>query len=339
MGKGSQNPEAVSLLDGSKVMKIHLVKTNPHVEYSESQTKRLQKLWKTSSHYHDLVDSGEQADLIVVADIAGPNWFKDLRENVLVNRYPKKSFAISDSDFPFPLLHGVYTSATYHLAFRSRFRSAGYNLYPEKYMNPSIQSHSGDAFLHDKKYLGSFMGRDSAPVRLKIFNLNGLEDLYIYDTSHEFAAFGESPQDKNLWQNRYLSIMDSSKYAICPRGVGPASLRLFESMKLGVAPILLSDDWILPKGPDWSSFALMLKEGDAHRLHEILKSHEHEYAERGQKARLAYETYFSEESYFNYLIDQIIEIKKSQILPEALFWSCRNIIVGYWKLKSRISGR
>ena len=37
-------------------------------------------------------------------------------------------------------------------------------------------------------------------------------------------------------------------------------MRLFEAMRLGVAPIIASDDWVYPRGPDWSACSVVIKE-------------------------------------------------------------------------------
>lgn len=316
-------------------LKVHILPATLSADDKILQKNRLEKLWTFSSRFHQLVEDADSADIILVTDLNGPDWFSSLRNNKIVNRYPSKSFAISDSDFPMPLLHGIYTSGSQRFLHKQRFRTAAYNLYPEEFLNSYIQIHSGNAYDKPKKYLGSFMGRDSAPVRKQIFHIKHENDLYLYNTTHQFAAFGESPQDKNTWRRRYVDILESSKYSICPRGVGPASMRLFESMRIGVAPVILADNWIFPQGPDWNSFALIIKEKDAPRLHQILKSHASEYEERGRLSRDAFKAYFSEENYFNYLIDQIIDIKNKQYIPERYFWMCRNLKVAYWKFRRR----
>jgi len=293
-------------------MKAYVISANTGIDESQSQRHRILKLWEISSRRHELVDKGEIADVILVADLAGPDWFSDLRNNQLISRYPDKSFAISDSDFPFPLLHGIYTSATRRMAFKSRFRSAGYNLYPNHYMNPFLEIHSGRAYENKKKYLYSFSGRDSSPVRFRLFELTGGPDTWIYNTSAQFAAFGKSPESKEPWQKKYVQIINDSKYALCPRGVSAASLRLFECMRMGVAPVIISDEWLLPEGPEWESFSLFIPEKDVHCLSDILKAHESEYASRGKLARMAYERYFSNNVYFDYIIDLCMSIKNSE---------------------------
>jgi hypothetical protein len=318
-------------------MKVHLISARTGAEEeSISQRNRLMNLWSISSRRHEITDSAEIADIILVSDLAGPNWFVDLRCNRSVNLYPEKSFAISDSDYAFPLLHGIYTSATNRLPFITRFRSAGYNLYPDEYLNPHLIDHSGDAYKNEKKYLYSFVGRDSSPVRNDLFKLTPQKDILICNSTNSFAAFGPSPEPKENWQKKYVQILNDSKYSLCPRGVGAASLRLFESLKMGVAPVILSDNWMLPEGPEWSQFLIQVPECKASSISEILKYHESEYAQRGMLARKAFESYFSNDVYFDYLIDLCTRISDSQQIPERLFWSLRNALVSVWKKNKKL---
>ncbi len=133
-----------------------------------------------------------------------------------------------------------------------------------------------------------------------------------------------------------MEMMEASKYALCPRGVGAASMRLFEAMKMGVAPIIVSDEWIMPNGPDWSRCSIRVKEKDVRRIHEIALENESRYVELGKNAKDAYDRYFTDRVYFNYLVDQMIDLTETQSIPEQWFWKMRNAAVVWWKIRQRI---
>lgn len=80
-----------------------------------------------------------------------------------------------------------------------------------------------------KKYLASFMGRISThPLRAQMRNeLSGLKDVFVYDG--------------NLGTSLFVRKLLQSKVALCPRGYGGTSFRFYESMQLGVPPVLISD--------------------------------------------------------------------------------------------------
>lgn len=316
-------------------MKIHISSLLAEGPSASNQEKILYSLWEKSNRSHHLVKGARDADLVLFCDIAGPSWFAGLRKNPEIWRNPSKFFAISDTDRPMPLLHGIYTSAHKKLKYQSRYRSAAYNLYPENQRNQFVESFPGRAEELPKNYLFSFTGRDSAEVRKALFRLPPNPEVFVVNTTDKFNLFGDSLATQAEWEQKYCDTIAASKFCVCPRGVGSASVRLFESMRMGVAPIILSDDWIFPKGPDWSEFALIAPEKDVDRLYEIAKMHEGRALEMGRKARLAYETYFADEVYFNYLVDQMVDIQRNQKIPERVFWSCRNLFVFWWKLRKK----
>jgi hypothetical protein len=45
----------------------------------------------------------------------------------------------------------------------------------------------------------------------------------------------------------YLDIMNRSKFALCPSGSGPNSIRLWECVEMGIIPVLLADTYAPPK--------------------------------------------------------------------------------------------
>jgi hypothetical protein len=116
--------------------------------------------------------------------------------------------------------------------------------------------------------------------------------------------------------------MCSSKFVLCPRGDGCGSIRLFEAMELGIAPVILSDRWLPPKGPEWHKFALFVKESDLLNLPHIIESHASEYEERGRLARKAWEEYFSDSVVFNRCMEAIEDLKKDRIalLDRLIFY-------------------
>jgi hypothetical protein len=317
-------------------MKVFLTSAVPKSEKNEDQEAKLLWLWEQSDHQHDVVYDPASADFILISNIAGEGWFQDLRNHPVVNRYPRKSFAISDSDRPMPLLRGIYTSGSKKLWFPSRYRTGAYNLYSQDRKNPRVEGHPGDAYNHSKKYLFSFTGRDSAPVRTDLFNLPFNERAPIINTTSKFSAFDHGLENQELWEKNYTEMMEESKYALCPRGVGPASMRLFEAMKMGVAPMILSDYWILPKGPDWSQCSVLVQEKDVRQIHEIALKHESRYVELGKNAKGVYDHYFADNVYFNYLVDQMIDMTETQRIPERCFWQMRHAVVAWWKFRQRI---
>lgn len=312
-------------------MKIYLTSASPN---KIEQCKKLEKLWHLSSKRHSLCHQVEEADLIIVTDISGHHWFQDLRENKNIKN-PSKCFVLADGDIPMPLLHGIYTSNHRGLKFKSRFRTGAYNLFSEQVHNPFILQSSGNAYLYSKKFLYSFVGQDSSFIRKKLFQMKpNREDVLISNSTSYFNAYNH--QESHLkHQERYSDIIMHSKFALCPKGTSGASIRLFEVMKMGVAPVIISDDWILPSGPQWEECSIIIKEKNLNQIDHLLERQEKNYERMGRMAQEVYQKFFADEVYFDYVIEQVLDIKKNQKIPEFLFWSLRNFVMRYWILRQR----
>ena len=81
---------------------------------------------------------------------------------------------------------------------------------------------------------------------------------------------------------RYNNILSDSIFSLCPEGTGPNTIRLWESMAIGVIPVIFSDDWIPPKitGLDWSDFSVFIKNTNLKDTISILSSFSEEELER-----------------------------------------------------------
>lgn len=303
---------------------------------ARNQYEKLCALWQRSDKKHVLVEPDDKPDLIFMTDISGPGWFSELRNNRLANANPNKCFAVSDTDFPMPLLHGIYTSAHTGLAFASRYRSGSYNLYPDDQKNEFVENCTTCVADYKKRHLYSFQGRDSSNVRKQLFAQPPQTGALIENTTSIYSGFGGQLPNHRENQLRYFEVMRESNFVLCPRGVGAGSIRLFEAMSLGVAPVILSDRWILPEGPDWVSCAIRLKESEISNIYHILTSVEHLSLEMGRRSQAEYQKYFSDDSYFNFLVDSALSIQNRQKIPEQIFWRLRNHIVNSWKLSQQL---
>ncbi len=197
-----------------------------------------------------------------------------------------------------------------------------------KVSNPFVDKHfENRTVVKEKQYLFSFKGRDSHPVRNKLFQMKfKRQDITIIDSS-EFNLWSEKEFDKEKIFEDYCNLILDSKFTLCPAGSGVNSIRLFESMQLGVAPVIISDRWRYPSGPDWQDFSIIIPESQIHNLEEIVCGYEAVYAEMGQKARQAYDNYFAEPVCFNYMVDNSLEILRTQKIPKSWYWKARYLIV------------
>lgn len=109
------------------------------------------------------------------------------------------------------------------------------------------------------KYLATFCGSfDTHPVRRK------MRDVLRGDA--RFCVVGPTGT------GAFCRLMHDSKYALCPRGYGPTSYRLYEAIQMGCVPVYIYDDIVLPYQDiiNWNSFCVMVHINDVDRLPAIL---------------------------------------------------------------------
>ena len=82
----------------------------------------------------------------------------------------------------------------------------------------------------------------------------------------------------------------------------------------------------------WEEFSILIKEKNIKDLEKIVESQCDNFLEMGQKAGKAFEAYFAEDVYFNYVIDNCLDIMKNQIIPEVIYWKLKPLIIFAKKL-------
>jgi hypothetical protein len=276
---------------------------------------RLAKLCRTEDL--KLVSTPETANLILVVDIFEAGLYAGLRHNQVWQKCPAKSFAYYEGDCPPNFLHGLHASASKALAGSGRFQACAYPVHQLCY--PNLHPSVAELAATPKDLLFSFAGRASHRVRRQLFAKNfNRADLLVEETSG-YSHFADNTENRARTRRHYWQMAARSKYALCPRGAGTSSIRIFEMMEAGIAPVIVADDWLPPLGPSWEKFALFVPESEIGSIYEKVKAHEDEYAEHGQLARQAWERYFSPENYWNFILDSIRWIQENQKYPEFLY--------------------
>jgi len=127
----------------------------------------------------------------------------------------------------------------------------------------------------------------------------------------------------------YVSILQKSKFILCPRGFSPSSWRCFETMKVGRVPVIVSDEWVPPPGLPWDKFSIRIPEAEVESIPALLESLEYRAEEMGKKARQEWFAHFSIEQSFNWLISRCLEIQP--FVPEYQSFLKRNRLPEIWR--------
>jgi hypothetical protein len=241
---------------------------------------------------HALTEDPAEAEIILFVG-AGRKYHGDIKASPLVRQYPRKGFVYDEQDNVIPSLPGVYTGLRPDVARRPFFRTGFF-----------LRVFDNDRVVHQPdmngcSFLYSFRGRASnARVRRAVLGLQHPR-AYLRDSDS-----GQSDQDVE-----YAETLQASKFVLCPRGLGPSTWRLYETMKAGRVPVILSDEWVPPRGPDWHQFSLRVAEKDCAQVPELCEKLEWAAPEMGRIARHAWENWFSREAAFHRVVDWCLAIR------------------------------
>ena len=266
---------------------------------------------------HRLTDDAARADVVLFVE----SWRSDpfltaARAHPLVRRYREKCFAFCEFDDAVPFLPGLYTSngAGRPYALRSRVRTG---FYLTMYHNPYVEP---EPTFRDAEHLYSFVGSVStARVRRGLAALDHHGSLFV-DTSARSAKTwaGDDGAAKEAFRREYADALRRSCFVLCPRGLAPSTVRLFDAMCTGRAPVVLSDAWIPPEGPDWSSFIVRIPERHAARVPDVLRERAAEAEAMGRLAHAAWEAWYAEPVRVHHAVEACLSIARARRLPEAL---------------------
>lgn len=247
---------------------------------------------------HTLCNDPESADAIVFIENTQFDdvMFKRLRNHDLVSQFPNKVFMYNEMDRPWDVLPGLYTCMT-----RKQMNEASQR--PFSYLS-SLNKHVPLVYEKnaEREWLYSFVGAMSHASRRQVMRLP-TEGAFLKDTSG-FNVWNTSPEELDLRSQEYANVLGSSKFVLCPRGIGTSSIRLYETLEAGRVPVIIADQWVPPEETDWS-FAIQIRENRIKAIPAILKSHAHEAIERGEAARTAWLANYAPDKLFNTLGNSI----------------------------------
>lgn len=319
------------MLACSKVMKVLLA------VMAQVETVDVMRARGAASRLHTIVDDPDQADLILL--LGNDAHFPErLLQHTLYLSHPNRCAVYTEEDSYLPLVPGVYCSATMDPSEQiGRCFNYSYASRHGKHTNHYLASTSGaEALDAEKRLLFSFQGGSTSLVRKRLFNVNyGRPDILVENTAN-YRHWDNSQPDRDAQQLRYARTMLESHFVLCPRGAGAGSIRFFEVMAAGVAPVLIADDYALPPGVDWDSFLLRFPEREIARLPSLLEPHVASSRERGAAARRAYEQAFSPEVEFDRIVGLAALSLRHCAPAEAVFRSKQRSMVRKFAFRSRV---
>lgn len=263
-----------------------------------------------------LTDNPEKADIILFAEGIGSRGHeRRLVRSPLVQRFPQRCFCCIEHDDPIHILPGLYTTPPQGvLRFLQHTANGGYLVqYPNEFV-------TYERPIQDDDRLFGFVGSlETADVRRGLVALSHPRGV-VKDMTSEARANRDSwsADERARFRQSYAQELTRCKFILCPRGLSPSSVRMYEAMRAGRVPVILSDAWVPPSGPDWGSFSVRLAEREVANLPDILNEIEPKAREMGALARRAWQQWFADDVRFDRTLRWIEQIAEARRLPSHL---------------------
>lgn len=278
---------------------IHLTTTAQQNEWNHHGRDNFNRVVRASqcsaSKKHITTNSLADADIILFVG-SRCIYHSDIITSDIYKQYANKCLIFDFFDITIPRLPGIYATIPHYL---HQFPIYEYGFY--------IQSFDDWAFVDRVEfskcqYLFSFIGSCTThpKTRLKILELSHPQ-AYLKDASIEKIDY-----------HKYAEILNLSKFVLCPRGIGPSSIRIFEAMRQGRVPVIISDEWLAPLGIEWDKFSIRVPEDRISSIPDLLTQMEDKAEEMGKIALECWQNNFSVEHSFDWIAEAAIRIQSSR---------------------------
>jgi hypothetical protein len=139
------------------------------------------------------------------------------------------------------------------------------------------------------------LGKKGHDVRAPLLVMSHPDTCIVKDRSH--WHFWCDEQQQKEYSREYKEILARSRFALCPRGSGPSTIRFWEALQAGAIPVLISDDMSLPAEVNWDEAIVRIKEKDMHLFQQVLVSITKEQEEQMRKKCLEIHKRFSGDNF------------------------------------------
>lgn len=253
-----------------------------------------------------------------------------------LQRFPDRCFAYDWADGAAGFLPGVYPEMR-----RSQWDPT--RLVPGGYLHPynaelTAVARAGLPQAGSPRWLLSFRGHLSHDLRRRISETPTV----IGDPDVEFVVTDEWYTHTADQQRSYVDNLLDCRFVLCPRGVSPGSYRIYEAMALGRVPVIVSDEWTAPPGPDWGAFSLRVSEDRITDLPRIVRERADDWAEMGRQARKAWEDFFDVPNLLRHTLRSIEQMALARPRAESLdelqaLWASRRFKLDHgWAASQRL---
>ena len=235
----------------------------------------------------------------------------------------RQLYIFSQADNPVPWAPGIFTSLP--AARATPAFAGGFYVLPGYYDEPGGVGEMLDQIGGETDKLWSFLGTVSNCPRVRrpimaLADNRGLAQESARWNQVRWSLEGEGEHRRLAAVRDFVCSVARAKFVVAPRGVGPSSMRLFEAMRAGRVPVIISDDWLPPPFVDWATCSVRIPEAQIDHLPSILREREDEAVQLGGRARAAWEAHFSPQMMVHQLVQSCIDIHQAGLSTRYRLW-------------------
>jgi hypothetical protein len=308
--------------------RVHLARTG-HSDLDTSLA-GFEELARASTAGHQLVDDPGEADLILLTQAhlsPDPLALRALRATEAWEQHRDRTYVIDFRDRPWCAFPGLYTSMPAG-SFRPRWQRAW--VYPwideERFL--AVRPQIPDV-------LFSFVGGRSHRCREAVLALDDPDGIVEDSTGFDYL---DASSTGDTGREHFVSVLGRSRFVLCPRGHGTSSFRLQEALAAGRVPVIISDDWEPPRGPDWAAACLRWPERRVGALPKALVELDGEYARMSAAAAALHDEWFSRGVMFDRMIEQLRALGSTKQFPAGGVRGFRYARLAAAQARARVSG-
>ena len=156
----------------------------------------------------------------------------------------------------------------------------------------------------ERDIFASFVGSTTHPIRHLMYKSIQADPKYLVNLKRWTPSITEE------YQEYYKDIMRRSEFALCPRGYGATSYRMYEAMQFGAIPVYISDVFWIPfeNEVNWYEFCVMIPPSHIDEMAFVLSAISREQKElMRSKMKEAYNEHFTAKKIINKIINGVCE--------------------------------
>jgi hypothetical protein len=243
-----------------------------------------------------LADDPEGADFLLFVDYTEP-YLGDVVRSPLFRRHYDRSFVYSAHEAPVPVLPGMYPDVVGPVRL------------------PDLQLGAFYLRSFDNQALVPLCNNEKPPTRLFSFvgNVKNAPEVRgrVLALQHPDAILLNRSSGMRDDDSDYVEMLRDSHFVLCPRGQGPTSWRIYETMMAARVPVIISDGWVPARDIDWPACSLRVSESDIGSIPSLCAANVGQAQDMGLRARQEWESHCSLEQAFGWIGRRLRELREA----------------------------